>query len=196
MKCVCVFCGSRQGVEPAFHQAAEALGAIIAQRGLSLVYGGGGTGLMGSLARGCMAAGGEVIGVLPRFFDTPELAQPGLTDLRLVEDMHERKSVMGELGDGFIALPGGLGTFEEFFEVLTWAQIGLHRKPIGVLDTLGYFEPLFSLIQQAGRYGFLYPEHAGLIVHESDPERLLDSLMTYQPPEGLARWVQRGGMTG
>ena len=169
------------------------MGRELAHEGIEVVYGGGSTGLMGALADAALAAGGRVVGVLPRFFDTPELAHKDLTDLHLVDTMHERKAMMAELSRGFIALPGGLGTMEELFEILTWAQIGLHRDPVGALNVEGYFTPLIEFIEHAHREGFLYAEHRSLLTSEAEPERLLARMRTYRPPEGIERWVQRGG---
>jgi uncharacterized protein (TIGR00730 family) len=193
MERVCVYCGSSDSVPPPYLHAAAALGELLAERGTTIVYGGGSTGLMGSLADAALGAGGRVIGVLPRIFDTPALAHAGLTELELVPGMHERKARMAELADGFIALPGGFGTFEELFEVLTWAQIGLHHRPVGVLNVNGYFDPLLALIEHAEEQGFIYAEHQRLLANDSEPTGLLRSMEAYQPPEGLARWVDRGG---
>lgn len=174
-------------------RAAAALGELLAERGSTIVYGGGSTGLMGSLADAALEAGGKVIGVLPRMFDTPALAHAGLTQLELVPGMHERKARMAELAQGFIALPGGFGTLEELFEMLTWAQIGLHQRPVGVLNVDGYYDPLLSLIRHARDQGFIYAEHQRLLACERDPQKLLLAMEAYQPPEGLSRWVDRGG---
>lgn len=190
---ICVFCGSSDAVPVGYLQAAATLGELLADRGVAIVYGGGSTGLMGALADAALGGGGEVIGVLPRIFDTPALAHAGLTKLELVPGMHERKARMAELADGFIALPGGFGTFEELFEMLTWAQIGLHYRPVGALNVDGYFDPLLSLIKHAQDQGFIYAEHQQLLACESDPARLLQAMEAYQPPEGLSRWVDRGG---
>lgn len=193
MERICVFCGSSDQVGGVYLQAAASMGRELARQGLEIVYGGGSTGLMGALADAALEAGGRVTGVLPRFFDTPELAHDRLSDLHLVDTMHERKALMGELSQGFIALPGGLGTMEELFEILTWAQIGLHRDPVGALNVAGYFTPLIDFIEHAHREGFLYEEHRSLLASEAEPERLLERMRTYRPPEGLERWVQRGG---
>ncbi|MGA9531645.1 MAG: TIGR00730 family Rossman fold protein [Anaerolineales bacterium] len=190
---ICVFCGSSDSVPSAYLEAAAEIGELLAERGITIVFGGGSTGLMGALANAALAAGGRVIGVLPRIFNTPALAHAGLTELELVDGMHERKARMAELADGFIALPGGFGTFEELFEVLTWAQIGLHHKPVGVLNIDGYFDPLLALIAHAGDQGFIYAEHQQLLANDREPAGLLRSMEDYQPPEGLARWVDRGG---
>jgi hypothetical protein len=193
---LCVFCGSSDSVDPAYLAAAADLGRLLAERELSSVYGGGRTGLMGALAQAALAKGGRVVGVLPRFFDTPALAERSLSELELVDSMHERKARMAELADGFIALPGGFGTFEELFEILTWAQIGLHQSPIGVLNVQGYFDPLIELIEHAAAQGFIYGEHRQLLQIESEPGALLERMTAYQPPGDLARWVDRRSEPG
>jgi uncharacterized protein (TIGR00730 family) len=148
---VCVFCGSSSDVAPEYLAAARAMGEAIAHRRLTLVYGGGGTGMMRALADGALQAEGEVIGILTRQFDTPALRHSALTELRVVATMHERKAIMTDLSDAFIALPGGLGTFDELFEILCWAQLGIHRRPIGLLNFRGYYDPLLAAIEHAGR---------------------------------------------
>jgi uncharacterized protein (TIGR00730 family) len=191
MKTICVYCGSSDKVDQAYLNAAYDTGAVLAQRQLTLVYGAGKTGLMGALADGALQHGGQVIGVIPQQFYTPALAHNALSRLEVVDDMHERKARMAKLSDGFIALPGGYGTFEEFFEVLTWAQIGLHHKPIGLLNIQGYFDPLLALVQHSSRTGFIYDEHVNLFLHAAAPEALLEAMAAYTPPDGLARWVER-----
>lgn len=191
METICVYCGSSDHIDPAYLEAAHATGAAIAGRRLKLVYGAGRTGLMGRVADGALAHGGEVLGVIPRHFLTPQLAHDTLTSLEVVDNMHTRKARMAELADAFIALPGGFGTFEELFEILTWAQIGLHNKPIGLLNVQGYFEPLLNMIDHALRQGFIYAEHRLLLVHSATPTALLDKLSSYTPPSGLERWVNR-----
>lgn len=167
------------------------MGAAIARRGMAVIYGAGSTGLMGALADGALEAGGEVIGVIPEIFNTPVLAHSRLTRLEVVTSMHVRKARFAELADAFIALPGGFGTFEELFEILTWAQIGLHSKPVGVLNTNSYFDPLLHLVEHARREGFIYDEHRSLLVHSASPDNLLDQLSNHQPPDGLERWLTR-----
>jgi uncharacterized protein (TIGR00730 family) len=167
------------------------MGHALAARGMTLVFGGGGTGLMGELANAAMEGGAQVIGVIPEMFDTPILAHPGLSEMRVVKDMHTRKAHMIDVADAFIALPGGFGTFEELFEVLTWAQIGLHNKPVGVLNTRGYFDPLMHLVEHAGNEGFIYAQHRQLLLCDSEPDTLLDRLMKFRSPEGLEAWVNR-----
>jgi len=186
-----VYCGSSDEVHPTYLDAARETGAALARRGLTLVYGGGRTGLMGAVADGALAAGGQVIGVIPEMFHNPTLAHPGLTRLEVVPDMHTRKARMIALADALIALPGGYGTFEELFEALTWAQIGLHRKPIGLLNVRDYFSPLLEMVHRAAQEGFLYAEHQALFRHAGHPDALIEALRAYTPPDGLERWVQR-----
>ena len=188
---ICVFCGSADDVAEAFVQAAQALGAALARRGYTLVYGGGSTGLMGAVADGALEAGGQVIGVIPEHFNTPALAHQGLTRLEVVPDMHTRKARMAALSDAFIALPGGYGTLEELFEALTWAQIGLHAKPIGLLNVQGYYNDLLAFIRRARAEGFLYAEHERLFVVGDTPDALLDAMAAYQHPGGVARWLRQ-----
>lgn len=179
---LCVFCGASPGRDPRHAALARAFGADLARRGIGIVYGGGRVGLMGALADGALAAGGEVIGVIPAALVDRELAHPGLTELRVVDTLHQRKQVMAELADAFVALPGGLGTLEELAEVLSWAQLGLHAKPCGLLDPEGYFEPLLGFLDRAVAEGFLAPAHRGLLLQASDVDRLLDALAArYRP---------------
>jgi len=166
------------------------MGEALARRGLGLVYGGGRVGLMGVVADAALAAGGEVIGVIPRALSGPELAHAGLSDLRVVGSMHERKALMAELSDAFIALPGGYGTFEEFCEVLTWTQLGLHRKPCGILNVEGYYDPLLALFDHAAAEQFVKPIHRRLVVSESQPEALVNRLLEYDVPM-VAKWIDR-----
>lgn len=191
IKNVCVFCGSSDKVGEPYLQAAGEMGRALARRDLTLVYGAGGTGLMGALADAALAGGAHVIGITPESFNTPQLMHPNLLELHVVKTMHDRKALMVDISDAFIALPGGYGTLEELFEILCWAQVGLHSKPVGVLDSLGYFEPLNTLIEHARKEGFIYKEHRGLLIRDADPDALLDQMAMYQPPEGLERWVNR-----
>jgi uncharacterized protein (TIGR00730 family) len=185
-----VFCGSMRGTDPAFAEAARSLGFEFLRRGLGLVYGGGRTGLMFEIGRTIHQGGGRVIGVIPRGMVEQELAYTEPSGLRIVETMHERKALMAELSDGFIALPGGLGTMEEFFEVVTWAQLGMHRKPCGLMNVGGYFDPILAFMDRAESMKFLQPEHRAMILVESDPARLLDLFERYRPPEAdMARWA-------
>jgi len=182
MNRLAVFCGSKDGAHPVFREAAEKLGLALAAHGIGLVYGGSRVGTMGAVADATLAAQGQAVGVLPHFLQEKELAHPGLTELHLVHSMHERKAKMSELADGFIILPGGPGTMEEFFEVFTWAQLGLHEKPCGVLNIDGYYDPLIALFNTMERQGFLIPEHRAMLIVESDPNRLLERFATYEAP--------------
>ena len=182
MNRLAVFCGSKDGAHPVFREAAGTLGQALAARDIGLVYGGSRVGTMGAVADATLAAQGQAIGVLPHFLQEKELAHPGLTELHLVHSMHERKAKMSELADGFIILPGGPGTMEEFFEVFTWAQLGLHEKPCGVLNIDGYYDPLIALFDTMERQGFLIPEHRAMLIVESDPDRLLERFATYEAP--------------
>lgn len=191
MKYICVYCGSSDKMAPVYLDAAREMGAAIARRGMTVIYGAGSTGLMGAVADGALDAGGEVIGVIPEMFNTPVLAHTRLTKLEVVANMHVRKARLAELADAFIALPGGFGTFEELFEILTWAQIGLHSKPVGVLNANNYFAPLLELVEHARREGFIYDEHRSLLVAEAEPNALLDTLEKHRPVDGLERWLTR-----
>lgn len=184
---VCVFCGSNPGRRAEYADAARSMGRCLARRNLELVYGGGCVGLMGILADEALASGAKVHGVIPRALATRELAHRGLTQLVVVESMHARKAAMAELSDAFVALPGGLGTFDELFEIATWAQLGIHSKPVGVLDVAGYFEPLRALLARAVDAGFVRPEHRDLLHVASDPDLLLDRLEIAQPAE-MSKW--------
>ncbi len=185
---VCVFCGSSLGTSPAFREAAASLGQELVARGFGLVFGGGSVGLMGVVADAVLDGGGEVIGVIPQALATKELLHPRVADMRRVRDMHERKALMAELSDAFLALPGGLGTFEEFFEIVTWAQLGFHRKTIGLLNVEGYFDPLVKLIEHSIDSGFIKPAHRDLVVVEREPAAALDRLATHQLP-AVRRWL-------
>src|ERR1041384_3548938 len=169
LKRVCVFCGSNTGSGPAYVEAAESLGKLLAERKMGLVYGGGKVGLMGKIADAVLGAGGEVIGVIPQSLMRKEIAHAGLTELRVVDSMHQRKALMAELSDAFIALPGGFGTFEEFCEILTWTQLGLQRKPCGILNVAGYYDHLLKLFDHAVAERFLKPEHRGIVISDTDP---------------------------
>jgi len=191
MKRVCVFCGSSPGANRTYTDVAGRLGALLAQRGLGLVYGGGNVGLMGILADAVLAGGGEVIGVIPQALVDLEVAHAGLPDLRIVGSMHERKALMADLADGFVALPGGIGTLEEFCEILTWAQLGLHRKPCGLINTVGYFDHLMAFLDHAVAERFFRSEHRGMVLVEAEAEQLLDRFEAYRPPQ-LEKWIDRG----
>jgi hypothetical protein len=188
MRRICVFCGSKPGFDPAYVEHAKALGALLAERGIGLVYGGAAVGTMGAVADGALAAGGEVFGVLPEHMKRVEIAHAGLTELHIVADMHERKAKMAELSDGFLALPGGAGTLEELFEVWTWAQIDLHRKPIGLVDVGGFYQPLRVMVDHMVTEGFLSPEHRDMVAVDPDPRVLLDRFATYTPPSA-GKWL-------
>ena len=190
MKRLCVFCGSSHGANPAYAEAAVTLGTLLAKRGIGLVYGGGNVGLMGVIADAALAAGGEVIGVIPKSLADREVAHHGVTDLRVVDSMHTRKAMMAELSDAFIAMPGGVGTFEEFFEAITWTQLGLHRKACGLLNVAGFYTPLALFIDQAVSEGFIKPVHRAAIVVDDNPERLLDTLSTIDLPDA-PKWINR-----
>jgi uncharacterized protein (TIGR00730 family) len=184
-----VFAGSSVGARPEYADAARTLAAELARGGVGLVYGGGGIGLMGVLADAMLAAQGEVIGVIPRPLAARELAHRGLTELLVVESMHERKATMAELSDGFIALPGGLGTFEETLEILTWSQLGIHRKPVGVLNVGGYYDGLLKLLASAVREGFVKREYVGLLLFADTPADLLDLFSRWTPPTIPVAWL-------
>ena len=183
-----MYCGSSPGDRAAYADAARAFGAALAQRHLGLVYGGGSVGLMGMLADAVLENGGNVTGVIPRALVARELAHGGLTDLRVTESMHQRKALMAELADAFVALPGGIGTFEELFEIWTWAQLGLHRKPCGVLNADGYYEGLVAFLDHATASGFIPPQNRAMLLVGADPDDLLDRLALYDPPPTKA-WV-------
>lgn len=182
---MCVFCGANAGRRSEFGAAAREVGRLLASRGIAVVYGGGHVGLMGTVADGALEQGGEVIGVIPRLLLDKELGHRGLTRQIVVESMHERKATMAELSDGFLTLPGGMGTFEETFEVLTWAQLGIHGKPCGLLNVEGFFDPLLTFLDHAVAEGFYQRVHRGLLLSETDPARLLDRMAGYERPEGL-----------
>ena len=187
---VCVFCGSSPGSTPAFAELATRVGRVLAARGIGLVYGGASVGLMGHMAGGALSAGGEVIGVIPQALVDMEVAHTGLSDLRVVGTMHERKALMADLADAFLALPGGIGTLDELFEVLTWSQLGLHSKPTGLLDLDGYFAPLLAFLDGAVNARFLQPIHRAMLLLDDDPERLLDAFQAYEAPPPF-KWVDR-----
>lgn len=191
MKSVCVFCGSNTGKGEVYSAAARALAEAIARRGARLVYGGGSIGLMGVLGEAGLAAGGQVIGVTPRRLLEREVVHTGLTELHVVETMTERKALMAELSDAFIALPGGLGTLDELFEMLTWNQLGFHRKPCGLLDAGSYFERLMAFLDHAVNERFVMPEHRSMLMVERDADKLLGCLSN-EPPPLVSKWMDRG----
>lgn len=180
MQSVCVFCGASHGNKPIFSQQAHALGRFIAKQGWTLVYGGAQIGLMGTVADGALEAGGEVVGVLPRFLQVKEIAHEGLSELVLVESMHERKLEMHERSDAVVALPGGFGTLEELMEIMTWAQLGLHQKPMGLLNTDGYYSPLLQLFQQMVNSGLLREQHLEMLQYSDSIPELFQRLQAYQ----------------
>jgi uncharacterized protein (TIGR00730 family) len=189
MQRLCVFCGSSPGHDPAYAASAAQFGRLLAERGIGLVYGGGRVGLMGKLADAALEAGGEVIGVIPQALLDCEVGHRGLTQLRVVDSMHARKALMGELAEGFVALPGGVGTLEELFEVWTWAQLGIHKKPCGLLDVDGFFAPLVRFLDGLVEKGFIRPEYRAMLVVASTPEELLERFAAYEPPAG--KWSAR-----
>jgi len=185
---VCVFCGSSAGARESYAAAARAMGRALAERDLGLVYGGGRVGLMGILADAVLEAGGAVTGVIPHALMAREVGHRGLTELRVVRSMHERKALMADLADGFVALPGGFGTFEEFCEVLTWSQLGIHPKPCALLNVDGYYDTLLALFEHAEREGFVKPSHRAMVLQETDPARLLEAMEAFRPP-ATSRWI-------
>jgi uncharacterized protein (TIGR00730 family) len=194
MKRICVFCGSNTGHNPIYRAEAEKLGQLLAARGIELVYGAGNIGLMGAVADACLAAGGTVIGVIPEALMGKEVAgravdHRALTRIEVVDSMHTRKARMAELSDGFIALPGGFGTFEEFCEILTWGQLGFHVKPMGLLNVNGFYDPLLGLFDRAVSEGFLRPQNRAMALAETNIERLLDAMLGYRP-EPVSKWLR------
>ena len=190
MQRICVFAGSSPGARQEYLQAAQDLGQALVRRGLGIVYGGASVGLMGTLADAALAAGGEVIGVLPHGLFKREVSHDHLTKLYTVGSMHERKALMSDLADGFIALPGGFGTFDELFEITTWAQLGLHSKPIGLLNISGYFTPLLALVTHAQTEGFIRLLHTQLLLCKDTPDELLDAIATFTPPAPWSEWLE------
>lgn len=186
---VAVYCASNDGARPAYLAMARTLGTVLAERGLTVVYGGGRTGLMGALADAAMAAGGEVIGVMPHGLVEREVSHQGITSLQIVDSMHERKAMIAEMADAFITMPGGIGTLEEFFETWTWAQLGVHRKPVGLLDAEGFWDPLMVLLDQLEHEGFLRGTPREWLVRDTDPAALLAALETFEPPQ-VRRWLR------
>jgi len=192
MKRICVFCGSNAGARSEYAEAARALATVLAERKLGIVYGGGNVGLMGVLADAALEHGGEVIGVIPQKLVDKEVAHHGVTELRIVETMHERKALMNDLSDAFLALPGGFGTLDEFFEVLTWAQLGFHGKPCALLNVAGYYDGMLTMLDHAVTERFLRPAHRELVIADTDPLRLLQRLSAFVPaPKG--KWSNAKG---
>ncbi len=192
LKRVCVFCGSNSGANPGYATAARGLAALLAARNIGLVYGGGKVGLMGVMAEAMLEAGGDVIGVIPQSLVSLEVAHHGITELRVVQTMHERKAMMNQLSDAFIALPGGFGTLDEFFEVLTWSQLGYHGKPCGLLNVLGYYDPLLAMLDRAVLEKFLSPAHRALVLDDTDLDRLLQRLAEFVPVTA-GKWMTAAG---
>lgn len=191
VKSICVYCGSADGLKKEYYDAAYYLGQLLANQNITLVYGAGKTGLMGAVANGVLNNKGKVIGVVPQLLNEPQLIHANLTELIVLPDIHQRKARMSELADAFIALPGGFGTFDELFETLTWAQIGIHQKPIGLLNVNNYFKPLLSMVELALNENFIYAEHKVLLIDDSEPLSLLEKIIRFQQPEGLKRWISR-----
>jgi uncharacterized protein (TIGR00730 family) len=190
LKRVCVFCGSSPGARPEYEAAAREMGEALLERGAGLVYGGARVGLMGAVADAVLRGGGEVIGVIPRALMTREVAHGGLTALHVVDTMHERKAMMADLADGFVAMPGGFGTFEEFCEVLTWSQLGFHPKPCGLLNVAGYYAPLLAMFDHAVAEAFVRPAHRALVLDEAEPRALLQRMAAFIPPV-VDKWITR-----
>jgi uncharacterized protein (TIGR00730 family) len=186
---ICVFCGSSVGLRKQYEDAAISMARELAQREIDLTYGGGSVGLMGVIADEMLRLGREVIGIIPQAIASREVAHHYLTELRVVRSMHERKSLMAELSDAFIALPGGYGTYEELFEVITWAQLGIHQKPIGILNVAGYFDPMLELVERGIEEEFIRPQYRDLIVVSENPEELLNRMESFEPVEGLTKWI-------
>ena len=186
-----VFCGSNPGARPDYIAAARSLCKLLCERGIGIVYGGSNVGLMAALADTMLDELGDIIGVIPRMLVQREVANTALTDLRIVESMHERKAMMAELADGFVALPGGIGTLEEFFEIWTWGQLGMHQKPCGLLNVAGYFDPLLEFLDRAVAEKFVRDVHRAMVVVESDPAKLLARFESYQPPR-VVKWINAG----
>jgi uncharacterized protein (TIGR00730 family) len=189
MRRVCVFCGSKGGGRPAYAETARQLGGELVTRGLGLVFGAGHVGLMGVLADAVLGRGGQAVGVIPQALVDRELAHTGLTELLVVPTMHKRKELMADLADGFLALPGGYGTADETFEILTWAQLGLHAKPVGLLNVEGFFDPLLAWLDRAVAEQFLNPGHRGLLLEAVEPGPLLDTMLAWRPPQGQPKWI-------
>ncbi len=193
MRSVCVFCGSASGGNPVFAETARALGTELARRGLALVYGGGRIGLMGEVAIAAKAAGGTVVGVIPERLAAKEIAYDDASELIVVNTMHTRKAIMADRADAFIALPGGFGTLEELFEILTWAQLGIHAKPVGLLDVAGFYTPLLAWLDQIVSAGFLKPKHRDLLIVRTDGTALMDALNDWRPPTPTEKWMTPAG---
>lgn len=190
MKSICVYAGSNPGTSPEYERYAVKLGELFVEKGYKLVYGGSKIGLMGRLADTVLAGGGEAVGVMPRGLFRGEMVHARLTELIEVDSMHERKANMQRLADGFIALPGGFGTLEELFEAVSWSQLGIHNKPVGLLDVEGYYEPLVRFVAHAVDAGFIHSAHASLLLLERDPARLIERMESFQPPQNVNKWSE------
>ena len=192
MKSICVYCGSADGIHPDFLAAANQMGATLARNGITLIYGGGRTGLMGAVADGVLENGGQVTGVIIANMNTPALAHPSVTRMEVTATIHQRKARMYELAEGYIALPGGFGTLDELFETLTWGQIGEHSKPVGILNVNGYYDPLLTMLDKAMEENFIFQEHRRALLTDSDPQRLLNAMENHQHPhEAVKRWMRQ-----
>jgi uncharacterized protein (TIGR00730 family) len=194
MKRICVFCGSSSGAKPGYAESARHLAKTLLENGIGLVYGGASVGLMGILADSMLEGSGEVIGVIPKHLHEKELAHNGLSELRVVNSMHERKALMADLSDGFIALPGGMGTFEELCEILTWAQLGLHTKPVGILNINNYYSPLLQLFDQGVNEQFIRPQHRKMVLDSLEPQALIEQMRNYRPI-AVPKWIKSNSET-
>ncbi|MGE0615566.1 MAG: TIGR00730 family Rossman fold protein [Bacteriovoracia bacterium] len=194
LKRICVFCGSSPGAQPVYLETAKTVGKLLASEGIGVVYGGASVGLMGAVADAAREAGGEVIGVIPKLLTNKEIAHQNLKDLRVVDSMHERKALMAELSDGFVALPGGFGTFEEICEIITWSQLGLHRKPAGLLNVNGYYNALIEQFDQGVREQFIAPVYRDMVLSASEPRELLAKMRNYQAPP-TPKWLRSSSQT-
>lgn len=192
VKRICVFCGASPGARPEYAAATAELARLLVADGIGVVYGGGGVGLMGALADAVLAEGGDIVGVIPQALVDREIAHRDVSDMRVVGSMHERKALMAELSDAFVALPGGLGTLEELFEVYTWAQLGLHRKPCALLDVEGYYAGIARFLAHAVEERFVREEHRAMLMVERDPRVLIDRLRGFEPDAALPKWIDRG----
>ncbi len=195
IRALCVYCGASTGHDPSHAAAARALGTKMADRGIALVYGGGHVGLMGIIADAVLAAGGDVTGVIPTALMSTEIGHDQLTELHVVKDMHERKALMADKADGFIAMPGGIGTLEELFEVMTWLQLGYHDKPVGVLNVNGFYDGLLGFLNRQRDEGYLRSEHRALLIEDSDPDALLDRVCSFRMPDGVSYFSRRAART-
>jgi len=190
MKRICVFCGSNSGIDPIYLATAEKVGKFLADNGIELVFGGGRVGLMGKIADTVMENGGKVIGIIPQALSEREVAHQGLTELHVVGSMHERKAMMADLADGFIALPGGVGTFEEFCEIVTWAQLGIHKKPCALMNVGGFYDSFIAMFDHSMNQGFIRPQHRALVLVESEIDKLYKAMLEYRPPI-VEKWLDK-----